>query len=401
MEVQWKKNNARVGIRYTIALFMAVVLFVMMQMFVHATAEGGTATVKAGKTDVKVRASAVNGSEVAKVNGGDTFTIVSSTEGSDGYTWYEITGEVNGSTINGYIRSDFVDVTEAAPAEGGEAAPAEGGENTEGGDAAPAETGADTTTVVSGSISPMDPPAGEDGNPQAPQLPEGFKDVKIRINQREVSAWTNDTFYIFYASSPEGNTGWYLYDSAEGRWIRYTDFLLNAASAPAAEAPAEGGVSVTIVIVMGVVIAILLIACVFLGMKAFSANRDDDDDDDDYEDDDDDDAEDDEEDQPVKKPAPQRPVQQPQGAPRQGAPRQGQPRQGAPRQGQPQGAPRQGAPRQGQPQGAPRQGAPRQGQPVRRNPQAGGAPVTRRSPQGGAQRPQQRQSRPVVDDDEE
>ncbi|MBO6206099.1 MAG: hypothetical protein J6O73_04080, partial [Lachnospiraceae bacterium] len=83
---------------------------------------------------------------------GDTFTIVSSTEGSDGYTWYEITGEVNGSSINGYIRSDFVDVTEAAPEETGEAAPEEGGEGGEG-DAAPAETGSDATTpVVSGSI---------------------------------------------------------------------------------------------------------------------------------------------------------------------------------------------------------------------------------------------------------
>ena len=385
MEAQLSKKNARLGIRYGLALMMAVVLFITMQMFAHATAEGGTATVKAGKTDVKVRASAVNGSEVAKVNGGDTFTIVSSTEGSDGYTWYEITGEVNGSSINGYIRSDFVDVTEAAPADGGDAAPAEGGEG-DGGDAAPAESGSDTTTtVVSGSISPMDPQLGEDGNPQTPQLPDGFHDVKIRINGREVSAWTNDTYYIFYASSPEGNTGWYLYDSQEGRWIRYADFLLNAASAPAEAAPATG-VSTTIVIVMGAVIGILLIACGFLAFRAFGSHNDDDDDDDDDYDDDDEEEDDDEEDYvPVKKPAvssrpQQRPVQQ--GAPQQ---RPAQPRQGAPRQGQ-------GAPRQGQ-------GAPRQGQPVRRNPQ-GGAPVTRRSAQGGAQRPQQRQSRPVNDDEE-
>lgn len=382
MEAQLSKKNARWGVRYSLALMLAVVLFISMQLFAHATAEGGTATVKAGKTDVKVRASAVNGSEVAKVNGGDTFTIVSSTEGSDGYTWYEITGEVNGSSINGYIRSDFVDVTEAAAEESGEAAPAEGGDAGEGGDAAPAETGSDATTpVVSGSISPMEPQNGEDGNPQAPQLPDGFHDVKIRINGREVSAWTNDVFYIFYASSPEGNTGWYLYDSAEGRWIRYTDFLLNSAAGQTEAAPVQG-VSTTIVIVMGAVIAILLIACGFLAVKAFGHNNDDDDDDDDY--DDDDEEDDDEEDyRPVVKKQAVRPQQRPaqQGAPQ----RPTQPRQGQPRQGQ-------GAPRQGQ-------GAPRQGQPVRRNPQ-GGAPVTRRSPQGGAQRPQQRQSRPVNDDEE-
>ncbi len=383
MEAQLTKKNARLGIRCSLALMMAVVLFISMQLFAHATAEGGTATVKAGKTDVKVRASAVNGSEVAKVNGGDTFTIVSSTEGSDGYTWYEITGEVNGSSINGYIRSDFVDVTEAAPAETGEAAPEEGGEGGEG-DAAPAETGSDATTpVVSGSISPMDPQLGEDGNPMTPELPEGFNPVTIRINGREVRAWTNDVYYIFYASSPEGNTGWYLYDSQEGRWIRYADFLLNAVAGQTEAAPVEG-VPTTVVIAMGAVIAILLIACGFLGIRAFGhRNDDDDDEDDDY--DDDDEEEDDEEDyRPVKKPAVSRPQQQrpvQQGAPQ----RPAQPRQGAPRQGQ-------GVPRQGQ-------GAPRQGQPVRRNPQ-GGAPVTRRSAQGGAQRPQQRQSRPVNDDEE-
>lgn len=81
------------------------------------------------------------------------------------------------------------------------------------------------TGVSGGSIAPMEPPLDSSGNPMKPVLPDGFKDVKIRINGTEVTAWTNNTFYIFFATSPEGNTGWYLYDTAEGRWIRYTDFL--------------------------------------------------------------------------------------------------------------------------------------------------------------------------------
>ena len=394
MEAKLTKRNVAGRIRYGLALLVAVVMLFAMQMFAHAT-EGDTVTVKSGKTDVKVRASAVNGSEVAKVNGGDTFTIVSTTEGSDGYTWYQISGEVNGTAIDGYIRSDFVDVTAAAaaPEEGGEAAPEEGGEAApeEGGEA-PAETGTDTTQVVSGSIVPMDPPAGEDGASEKPVLPEGFSEVKIRINGREVSAWTNETFFIFYASSPEGNTGWYLYDGTEGRWIRYTDFLLNTGSAQASEVKGEG-VSVTIVIVMGVVIAILVIACGFLGFKAFGSKNDDDDDDDDYDDDDDDDDDEEEDYRPVKKQPAARTQTRP--APQGG---QGQPVRRAPQGGQ--GQPVRRAPQGGQ--GQPVRRAPQggQGQPVRRAPQ-GGAPVTRRSPQGGAQRPQQRQSRPIVDDDEE
>lgn len=75
-----------------------------------------------------------------------------------------------------------------------------------------------------GSIIPMDPPS---GNKLSGNL-GNFHDVKIRLNGYEVMAYTNDTFYVLYAKSAEGNTGWYLYDSAEGRWIRYAGILTDA-----------------------------------------------------------------------------------------------------------------------------------------------------------------------------
>ena len=68
--------------------------------------------VKAGKTDVKIRERPVNGSEVAKVNGGKLVQIISSQEGTDGYTWYEVTFDTDDGNIRGYIRSDFIDKTD-------------------------------------------------------------------------------------------------------------------------------------------------------------------------------------------------------------------------------------------------------------------------------------------------
>ncbi len=79
---------------------------------------------------------------------------------------------------------------------------------------------------VQGTILAMDPPAGEDGSdPKLPEFPAGFYATSIRVGDCEVPAWTNDIFYIFYANSPSGNVGWFLYDSYEARWIRYKESL--------------------------------------------------------------------------------------------------------------------------------------------------------------------------------
>ncbi len=78
--------------------------------------------------------------------------------------------------------------------------------------------------LVPGLLKPIDPP--KDENPYGNL--EGFSDIKIHFNGRDVSAYRNDTIYLLYASSPEGNTGWYLYDSVERRWIRYAGILTSA-----------------------------------------------------------------------------------------------------------------------------------------------------------------------------
>ncbi|MCR5251724.1 MAG: hypothetical protein K6E50_14090 [Lachnospiraceae bacterium] len=387
--------------RYGLAFLMAMVLFFAMHVMAHAGEDEneGTATVKAGKENVRVRASAVDGSEVAHVNGGDSFTVLGSTTGSDGYTWYEISGTAGGNSIRGYIREDFVDVTEATTPDEGADEPEDTQESAPGGeDATP------TDTSVLGTILAMDPPVGEDGNEATPpSMPAGFSETEIIVGERQVKAWQkDDVFYLFYATSPSGNVGWFLYDSGEGRWVRYMDFLLEYNASSEATA-GGGGVKKGVVIMLAVLVVLLLAACGFLAFRLFSGRDfydDDDDDDDDY--------------RPAKRTAPstgsQRPAsasparpagqgQRPAGQPRpagQGQRPAGQPRPAG--QGQrPAGQPRPAAGQGQRPAGQPRPAG--QGQPVRRQSQ-GGAPVTRRSPQGAnGQRPV-RQSRPMDDDEE-
>lgn len=401
-----KRKTSYFG-RYGLAFIMVAVLFFCMQLMVHATDEEGkgTATVKAGKQNVNVRATAVDGGSVAHVTGGDSFTVLGSVEGSDGYKWYEISGTAGGTNIHGYIREDMVDVTEAAPADDGEA------EADNGGDApTPSDGGGDQTPETPstmGSILAMDPPVGEDGSVQAPTLPAGFAETRIKVGDREVQAWEkDDTFYIFYANSPSGNVGWFLYDQAEGRWIRYTDFLVDNGGA-AAEPKAAGGASKGVVIALIIVVVVLALVCAFMAYKLFAGK--------DYDDDDDDD--DDEDYRPrrqvnTRPAAPQagaqsgRPVQsRPQGQRQPGAGNVQRPAGTRPAGTRPAGAPAGSRPAGARPAGAP--GARPAGarpagaqQPVRRQSQPG-APV-RRAPQGsGAVRPQARQSRPVDDDDDE
>lgn len=431
-----KKKQNYIG-RYGLAFLLVALLFVAMQMMVHATAddEGGqTATVKAGKTGINVRSSAgTNGAVVGKVDGGETYDVIDSAKDGEGKTWYQISGTKNGGQIKGYIREDFVDIKKAEPTQ----APEDPGTG-EGDDAAPSEpSGGDETPVtgntVQGSILAMDPPAGEDGaDPKPPVLPAGFYDTRIRVGDREVQAWTNDTFYIFYANSPSGNVGWFLYDSAEGRWVRYIDFLIEegGSTGSASANTASGGGGKGIIIALIILVVLLAGACAFLAIKVFGGGRDD------YYDDDDDDDYRPARRQTSSRPAQSRPAQpsgqrvvqsrpqsgttqrpagaagsqHPAGARPAGAPGAQRPAgarpAGAPGTQHPVGAAGTqrpaGAPGAQRPAGVRPAGAPA-GQPaVRRQSQPGGAPVTRRTPQGApVQRTQPgRQSRPMDDDEE-
>ncbi len=375
-----EKIRMKGTVRGIIALLMAMMLFFAIQMMAHATAEeGATVTVNEDKDNVNVRSQADTGSsKVGKVSGGDSFTVLGSTTGTDGKLWYNISGTIGGKDQEGYIRSDFVTVSEAAPTEAAQTVDptAEGGAAadptaTESGDAAAttAETQADSVSTSMGmnNLIALDPVS------DPPRLPAGFSELNIRVaGATEVKAWGNGEFYILYGNEAGKDSGWYLYDSVSQHYVRYTGFLIEE---PATAEAATAGVPMGIVIVLAILLVVAVVVAVIFAVKAFGGkgvDNDDDDDDDDYDDDDDDYDDEDEDDEEDYRPA------------KNSRPAKGQPVR---RSEASQDARREAAPRR---QAAPSRGA----QPVRRSAQQ---PAQRRA------NPAPRQSRPTedYDDDEE
>lgn len=61
---------------------------------------------------VRIRKKAVSGSVITQLNSGAKVTVKKEVKGSDGYIWYKISFKYNGKNRNGYVRSDFVKISE-------------------------------------------------------------------------------------------------------------------------------------------------------------------------------------------------------------------------------------------------------------------------------------------------
>ncbi len=165
---------------------------------------------------------------VGKVVKGDTVTITGEATGTDNKTWYQVTFG-NGKT--GFIRSDLLSVSEAAPAEntenteGGEAS---GEEYTEGGEGEAQEQ--PTTTVVSDS---------GDG-----------------------------TYSLVYTTDETGVGIWYLYDNAEGYRVKVNELIEAAqASSQVNDLRKTNKNFKKIIIALAIVIAALIAGIVILALK--------------------------------------------------------------------------------------------------------------------------------------
>ena len=192
-----------------------------------------------------------NSDQVGSLSSGDEIDVVGETTGSDGNLWYQVSGDVNGETVSGYIRSDLVEVTETAQAE----APSE----------APAETPSETPS--------------------------------------ETESTPSDEYSVSYADDGTGTgvSDWYLNDNINGTRYKITD-LLNAQQtneSNIAVMEEQTGSMRMIIIILAVIIALLVIVVTILIFKLRSSYEDDGYDEDDYGDEDDDryDDEDDEEDE--------------------------------------------------------------------------------------------------------
>ena len=143
----FSQKKTRFNTQILLAMLVAFAVMFVLSLNAYATEDvtGGTATVKGDSVNVRKSADA-NSDAVGKAKKGDTFTILSSENGADGKTWYEVKND----SITGYIRSDLVDVKAAEPAENAENAELAG--HTE--DAEPAEHTGNPERHLAGSSPP-------------------------------------------------------------------------------------------------------------------------------------------------------------------------------------------------------------------------------------------------------
>ena len=215
----------------------------------------GTSTaarVRVVPASARLRGEASTDSEqVGSLSSGDEIDVVGETTGSDGNLWYQVSGEVNGETVSGYIRSDLVEVTQTAQAE------------------TPAETTSET---------PSETPS-------------------------ETESVSTDEYSVSYADDGTGTgvSDWYLNDNVNGTRYKISD-LLNAQQtneSNIAVMEEQTGNMRMIIIILAVIIALLVIVVTILIFRLRNSYEDDGYDADDYDDEDEDDDryEDEEEDE--------------------------------------------------------------------------------------------------------
>ena len=206
----------------------------------------GTSTaarVRVVPASARLRGEASTDSEqVGSLSSGDEIDVVGETTGSDGNLWYQVSGEVNGETVSGYIRSDLVEVTQTAQAE------------------TPAETTSET---------PSETPS-------------------------ETESVSTDEYSVSYADDGTGTgvSDWYLNDNVNGTRYKISD-LLNAQQtneSNIAVMEEQTGNMRMIIIILAVIIALLVIVVTILIFRLRNSYEDDgyDADDEDEEDEDDD-----------------------------------------------------------------------------------------------------------------
>ncbi len=172
---------------------------------------------------------------VGKVTKGDTVTVTGEAEGTDGQIWYQVTFGSSGKT--GYIRSDLLQVSEAAPAEE-TAEGAEGGEGAEAAEGAEGGEGGETAEGGDSGDSAVTSEAG-DGN-----------------------------FSLVYTPDDQGENTWYLYDNIEGYRVKVKELIDAAKSSDEVNSLVKTNKNYkTILIILAIVVAALVIGLIILALK--------------------------------------------------------------------------------------------------------------------------------------
>ncbi len=197
-----------------------------------ATVEVAESTVAAAKvtgSSVRVRETPSTSGKVKGNAKSDTeVTVSGETKDSDGKTWYQVSFNDGDSTITGFIRSDFLEVTE--------------------------------------NVEPTTEEATEEATSQ------------------EAQAEVNQDYALKYETNSEGNDEWYLYDNLKGTKQSLTNIyaLIQQSQDQETEDGAQLQKLKIVLIIMAAIILLLIIAVTVLLFKmkdSYASEYDDDDDD--------------------------------------------------------------------------------------------------------------------------
>ena len=199
---------------------------------------------------VNVRSNPSTGASVAgKAKEGMEVTVTGEAADADGKTWYQVSFNADGKDVEGFIRSDFLEVTANAEPE------------------------------------PVEEPVEEE--------PAEEEETEISVNKE---------YELVYEANPEGVEEWFLYDHNRGTKQSLADLLSVVRQTQDNENSATKQLKTfkILVIVMVAVILALIIGITLLIFKlrdSYEYEYEDDDDEDDDDDDIDDDIDDDEDDE--------------------------------------------------------------------------------------------------------
>ncbi|MBP3784980.1 MAG: SH3 domain-containing protein [Butyrivibrio sp.] len=172
---------------------------------------------------------------VGKVTKGDTVTITGEATGTDNKTWYQVT--FGSSNKTGYVRSDLLQVSEAAPEE-----TTEGGEGAE----------------------------GAEGEGEATETPEESEASEEENNDPAVTSEAGDGHYslVYLTDDESGEPIWYLYDNIEGYRVKVNELIDAAKSSDEVNKLVKTNNNYkTILIILAVVIAALVIGLIIMALK--------------------------------------------------------------------------------------------------------------------------------------
>ena len=231
------------------------------------TAIGEQAATVSCDTNVTVRSGASTKHDaVTSLPNGTEITLIGEANDSSGNKWYQLRCEYNGKTIEGYIRSDLIEIASGSSSDSTESTDA-AGDGTEG-------TDAETTD-------------GTEGTDQE-GITEG--DTEEEVVEEPVEEEHNDYEVVYMEDTENPGTGtYYLYNNIDGTMadVEVLFSTVTTANDNISKLESEASQKNILIIVLAAVVVVLLIVMTILIIKLKGAYE--------YEYDDDDDEEEDEE----------------------------------------------------------------------------------------------------------